>query len=126
MNVVDELKNIVLSLHQTVADQSSVYVKKYSIIKSQFGTYIELYIFKNCSGISVRQILRFAKQVVEELKKDLTNNQYIDLERTILPDINDLIIYGGKNQAYVGFSDIIYCTDIYKAIQYFKKIGYKN
>lgn len=121
-----QLKNITISLHKIVADQHSFFVKKYSIVKSQFGTNIELHIFKNCSGVSIFGLMRFAKQVIMQFEKDLYKNEYISLQKTILPDTNNIMIYGGKNQAYVGFTSIVYCTDITKAIKKFQSIGYRK
>ena len=121
-----QLKNIAISLYQIVAEQNGNFVKKYSIVQSQLGTNIQIHIFKNCSGVSVFSLMVFAKQVITQFEKDLQKNNFISLERTMLPDINNIVIYGGKNQAYVGFTSIAFCTDLQKAIDEFQKIGYKK
>ena len=124
MQIEKQLKNIVLSLYKIVQGQSVSYVKKFSIIESQYGKQIEIFLFKNCSGQSVLSIPSLSKGLKNTLLKDLIKNQYVDMKRTILPQYEDMTIYGGKNQAYLGFSKIIYCYDIDKAIIQFKKLGY--
>jgi hypothetical protein len=68
--------------------------------------------FKNSSGLTIDKAEMTAKSISNEFKKDLTKNPYVDLERTIMPDINDMTIYGGKNQAYIGFTKVVYCNNI--------------
>ena len=125
-NIEKQLKNIAISLYKIVAEEKQQFVKKYSIIKSQFGTNIQIHIFKNCSGVSVFGLTRFAKEVISEFEKDIQKNSFINLEKIIIPDINNIMIYGGNNQGYVGFTSIVYCDDISQAIKQFEKIGYNK
>ena len=113
-----------MSLHKIVQGESAFFVKKYSIVKSQFGDNLQLYIFKNCSGVPILSAIRFAKQVILQFEKDLQKNNFIELQKTILPDIENIMIYGGKNQAYIGFTSVVYCQNIDKAIEQFEKNGY--
>ena len=124
MQIKKQLKNIVLALYKIVQGQYTSYVKKYSIIQNQFGKQVQIFLFKNCSGQSVLAIQNLSKGLKNTLLKDLIKNQYVDMKRTILPQYEDMTIYGGRNQAYLGFSKIIYCYDTDKAIQQFKKFGY--
>lgn len=124
MDLKKQLKNIVLSLHKIVQGQNGVYVKRYSLVKSEFGINIQLHIFKNCSGVSLLNILRFSQQVLIQFEKDLQKNQFVDIEKVIIPQVNDIMIYGGKNQAYIGFSTVVYCSDLNNAIKIFENIGY--
>lgn len=124
MQLKKQLKNIVLALYKIVQGQYTSYVKKYSIIQSQFGKQIQIFLFKNCSGQSVLSVQSLSKGLKNTFLKDLIKNQYVDMKRTILPQFEDMTIYGGRNQAYLGFSKIIYCYDCNKAIQQFEKMGY--
>lgn len=119
-----QLKNIVLALYKIVQGQYISYVKKYSIIQNQFGKQIQIFLFKNCSGQSVLAMQSLSKGLKNTLLKDLIKNEYVDMKRTILPQYQDMTIYGGRNQAYLGFSKIIYCYDCDKAILQFQKLGY--
>ena len=124
MQINKQLKNIVLALYKIVQGQYTSYVKKYSIIQNQFGKQIQIFLFKNCSGQSVLAMQSLSKGLKNTLLKDLIKNEYVDMKRTILPQYQDMTIYGGRNQAYLGFSKIIYCYDCDKAILQFKKLGY--
>lgn len=126
MNIKKELENIVISLHKIVQGQNCLYVKKYSIVKSQFGVKIQLHIFKNCSGLSILNTIQFAKQIIIQFQKDLKKNNYVNLEKTLIPDLNNIIIYGGKNQAYIGFTSLVDCDNINKAKEIFEQIGYRK
>lgn len=119
-----ELKNIVLALYKIVEGQYTPYIKKYSVIENQFGTQVEIFLFKNCSGQSILAMQSLSKWLQGAILKDLIKNQYVDMDRTLLPQYEDMTIYGGRNQAYLGFSKVIYCYDCQKAIQEFKKMGY--
>lgn len=124
MQINKQLKNIVLALYKIVQGQYTSYVKKYSIIQNQFGKQIQIFLFKNCSGQSVLAMQSLSKGLKNTLLKDLIKNEYVDMKRTILPQYQDMTIYGGRNQAYLGFSKIIYCYDCDKAILQFQKLGY--
>lgn len=124
MQINKQLKNIVLALYKIVQGQYTSYVKKYSIIQNQFGKQIQIFLFKNCSGQSVLAMQSLSKGLKNTLLKDLIKNEYVDMKRTILPQYQDMTIYGGRNQAYIGFSKIIYCYDCDKAILQFQKLGY--
>lgn len=124
MQINKQLKNIVLALYKIVQGQYTSYVKKYSIIQNQFGKQIQIFLFKNCSGQSVLAMQGLSKGLKNTLLKDLIKNEYVDMKRTILPQYQDMTIYGGRNQAYLGFSKIIYCYDCDKAILQFEKLGY--
>ena len=124
MTLKRQIKNIVLSLYKIVQGQYTSYIKKYSIIENQFGKQIQIFLFKNCSGQSVLAMESLSKGLINILLKDLIKNEYIDMKRTMLPQYQDMNLYGGKNQVYVGFSKIVYCTDYKNAIEQFKKIGY--
>lgn len=124
MQINKQLKNIVLALYKIVQGQYTSYVKKYSIIQNQFGKQIQIFLFKNCSGQSVLAMQSLSKGLKNTLLKDLIKNEYVDMKRTILPQYQDMTIYGGRNQAYLGFSKIIYCYDCDKAILQFEKLGY--
>lgn len=126
MSIRKELKNIVISLYKIVQGQSASIVKKYAIIENQFGTQLELFVFKNCNGSNVSSLQLIADGLQKSFLKDLLKNQYVDIDRTILPDVDDMIIYGGRNQAYIGFTKIAYCNNINKAIEQFNKFGYNE
>ena len=124
MNTEKEFKNIVIGLYKIVQNQYTPYVKKYSVIENQFGVQLQIFLFKNCTGQNVLAMEMLSKGLANTFLKDLIKNQYVDIKRTILPQYQDMNLYGGKNQVYVGFSKIVYCTDYKNAIEQFKKIGY--
>ena len=124
MTLKRQIKNIVLSLYKIVQGQYTSYIKKYSIIENQFGKQIQIFLFKNCSGQSVLAMESLSKGLINTLLKDLIKNEYIDMKRTMLPQYQDMTIYGGRNQAYLGFSKIVYSYDCDKAIEQFKRLGY--
>lgn len=126
MSIQKQIKNIVISLYKIVQGQYTSYIKKYSICENKFGKYLELYLFKSCSGNSLTQLQMISKNLKNTFLKDLIINQYVDMQRTTLPEIEDMIIYGGRNQAYIGFSKNVFCyyDNIEQAIIYFEKKGY--
>lgn len=126
MSIKKQLKNIVISLYKIVEGESAPFIKKYSIIENQFGTQLQLFVFKNCTGCNLASLEIIANGLQNEFLKDLLKNEYVDIDRVIVPQVDDMNIYGGKNQAYIGFSKIAYSKNIDKAIEQFKKYGYKQ
>jgi len=121
-----ELKKIAMSLYSVVEGETGNYIKKYSIETSEFGTNIELYIFKDSSGISIGGIHVCAEEIIREFIKDISKNDYIFKNKIIVPDPLDLMVYGGKNKAYIGFTKLIHCSDLNAASNIFEKLGYRK
>lgn len=117
-------KDAVMSLHNIVKNQSGFFIKKYSLVKNQFGKNVQMFLFLNCTGQSVLQIQMFSQKALYEFIKDVVNNQFIDVEKIIFPLTEDMVLYGGKNQVYVGFSKIINFIDFDKGILFLQKQGY--
>lgn len=121
-----ELKKIAMSLYSIVEGETGNYIKKYSIEPSEFGTNVEIYIFKDSSGISIGGIYVCAEEIIREFIKDINKNGFIFKDKIINPDPLDLMVYGGKNKAYIGFTKIIHCSDLRVAVDIFEKLGYKK
>lgn len=117
-------KNMITSLHNVVKEQCSVNVKRFSIIENEFGKNVQIFLFVNCSGKSVFQLQMFSQKILYDFIKDVISNQYIDIEKIIVPLNEDMVVYGGKNQAYIGFSKIINLIDFNKGVELLKKQGY--
>lgn len=121
-----ELKKIAMSLYSVVEGETGSYIKKYSVETSEFGTNIELYIFKDSSGISIGGIHVCAEEIIREFIKDINKNDYIFKNKIIIPDPLDLMVYGGKNKAYIGFTKLIHCSDFNSASKVFEDLGYRK
>lgn len=121
-----ELKKIAMSLYTVVEGETGEYIKKYCVETSEFGTNIELYIFKNSSGISIGGIHVCAEEIIREFLEDIDKNKFVFKSRITIPDPLDLMVYGGKNKAYIGFTKLIHCSDIKSALVVFEKLGYEK
>ena len=117
-------KNMITSLHNVVKEQYSVNVKRFSIVENEFGKNVQIFLFVNCSGKSVFQLQMFSQKILYDFIKDIISNQYIDVEKIVVPLNEDMVVYGGKNQAYIGFSKIINLIDFNKGVELLKKQGY--